>query len=175
MFADDNATHTFDEFARSWKPTCSRWQRACIGGWLDRPSVSSDSRRPFSLRRTSGASGCRQRPRHPPDALAALDRVVERIPWSPRNPTVRRALRRRARAEGREVEHLRREEMRAAVYLALGERGRPQVQRFGSRWLTDHRGHQRMFVPEDLPDPLFWRWFQDKARSIAEAYLCEQS
>lgn len=109
------------------------------------------------------------------DTVAALDRVVENISWAPRNPSVRRALRLRAISEGREVEQVKRQELRAAVFLALGERRRPQVHRFGSRWLIDDRGRQQTFVPEDLPDALFWRWFQDEVRKIAEASLRDQS
>lgn len=112
---------------------------------------------------------------HDSGVLVALDRVVDRIRWFPRNPEVRRALRTRAASEGRTVEQVKRQELRAAIYLALGERGNPQIHRFGSRWLTDKHGHQLPFVPERLPVSLFWRWFQDEVRKIAESSLDDDS
>src|SRR5213596_3111643 len=53
------------------------------------------------------------------DRLAALDRVIAGIAWSPRSRRVRRALEERALAEGSPVANVRQHELRAAVYLAL--------------------------------------------------------
>jgi hypothetical protein len=105
--------------------------------------------------------------------LAALDRTVERIAWQPRSPRIRRALAIRAAVDGKDAATVKRQELRAAVYLVLGERGRPQVHRFGSRWLTGANGRQRPFIPERLPIQLFWCWFQDEVRKTAEASLAE--
>src|SRR5437762_3015221 len=71
------------------------------------------------------------------DRLAALDRIVAGIAWLPRSPRVRRALEERAIGEGAHVADVRQQELRAAVYLALAERERPQAHRFGQSWLTD--------------------------------------
>lgn len=102
-------------------------------------------------------------------SLAALERVVRRISWIPRDPRVRRALAARAAADGRGREAARTAELRAAVYLVLAERGRPQAHRFGHRWPTDRDGRSIEIVPERLPSALFWRWFVDEVRKAAEA------
>jgi len=101
--------------------------------------------------------------------LAALERIVRRISWIPRDPRVRRALAARAAADGRGLEVARAAELRAAVYLVLAERGRPQAHRFGRLWPTGPDGRQIEIVPERLPPALFWRWFVDEVRKAAEA------
>jgi hypothetical protein len=105
--------------------------------------------------------------------LAALERIVQRIAWHPRSPRIRRALAARASAEGKDVAAVMLQELRAAVYLVLGELGRAQVHRFGKRWLTGADGRQRPFHPERLPPKLFWTWFTDEARKTAEAAMAE--
>jgi hypothetical protein len=103
-------------------------------------------------------------------ALAALERTVDRIPWRPRRPAVRRALAARAAAAGG-VDGVKRRELRAAVYLVLAERRRPQAHRFGRSWLTDGAGRVVPAVPEALAPALYWRWFGDEVRKAAEASL----
>lgn len=107
--------------------------------------------------------------------LAAVDRTVERIPWHPHRPRVRRSLALRAALDGRDAEAAKRQELRAAVFLVMGERSRPQVHRFGPSWLTDDHGRRQPVVPEHLPLQLFWRWFQDEVRKAAEASLTGQA
>jgi hypothetical protein len=107
----------------------------------------------------------------PTERLAALDRTVDRIVWLPRSPQVREALRWRAREDACDLAAVKQRELRAAVYLVLAERGRPQTHRFGARWLTDGRGRTLEAVPAELPDELFWRWFADEVRKAAEAAL----
>jgi hypothetical protein len=104
-------------------------------------------------------------------ALADVDRIVESIAWNPRNPLVRRAIEERARTDGCTVAEVRRRELRAALYLALAERGRAQTHRFGRRWLTDEAGRAAAAIPEQLPLELFERWLADEARKAAEASL----
>jgi hypothetical protein len=104
------------------------------------------------------------------DRLAALERTVDRIQWRPRNAAVRRELAASAGSPGGIVGAKRRE-LRAAVYLVLAERGRPQAHRFGRAWLTSHDGHPAAAVPEQLDDGLYWRWFCDEVRKAAEASL----
>lgn len=106
--------------------------------------------------------------------LAALDRIVARIPWQPRSPQLWRSLARQAALAGQDIETIKRQEMRAAVFLVMGERSRPQRHRFGRHWLTDSHGRQQAVAPERLPLPLFWRWFQDEARKAAEASVTGQ-
>jgi hypothetical protein len=65
------------------------------------------------------------------------------------------------------------QELRAAVYLVLGERGRAQVHRFGRRWVTGSDGRKCPFHPERLPAQLFWTWFTDEVRKTAEASVAE--
>jgi hypothetical protein len=103
-------------------------------------------------------------------ALADVDRIVDSIAWSPRNPLVRRAIEERAGADGCTVAEVRRRELRAALCLALAERGRPQAHRFGRRWLTD-AGGRAAAIPEHLPPELYERWLADEARKAAEASL----
>jgi hypothetical protein len=106
--------------------------------------------------------------------LPALDRTVGRIPWTPRRPTVRRALAERAAATGAGrggVDGVKRQELRAAVYLVLAERAKPQRHRFGRSWATGADGKQAALVPEQLAPPAFWRWFCDEVRKAAEASL----
>jgi hypothetical protein len=105
------------------------------------------------------------------ERLAALERTVDRVVWLPRSPRVRAALRWRARHDGCDLATAKRRELRAAVYLVLAERARPQVHRFGARWLTDQRGRAAEMLPLELPDELFWRWFGDEVRKAAEASL----
>ena len=104
--------------------------------------------------------------------LAALERTVDRIPWAPRRPSVRRALAARAADAGAgSAETVKRQELRAAVYLVLAERKRPQTHRFGRAWVTDVDGRTTPVTPERLPPSLFWRWFCDEVRKAAEASL----
>ena len=105
------------------------------------------------------------------ERLAALDRLVAGIAWAPRNPRVRRALVQRASSDRSGVADVKRQELRAAVYLALAERERPQPHRFGTSWLSDERGRALDVVPVRLPPELFRRWLADEARKAAEASL----
>jgi hypothetical protein len=105
------------------------------------------------------------------ERLAALDRVIAGIAWVPRNRHVRRALEERALGDGCPVADVKQQELRAGVYLALAERGRPQPHRFGRAWLTDERGRALEVVPARLPPDLFRRWLADEARKAAEASL----
>ncbi|MGH2355934.1 MAG: hypothetical protein ACRDI2_08980 [Chloroflexota bacterium] len=102
--------------------------------------------------------------------LAALERTVDRIQWRPRNPAVRRALAART-GPADDVMQVKRQELRAAVYLVLAERGRAQAHRFGRSWLTGQGGRRARVVPEQMDDALFWRWFCDEVRKAAEASL----
>ncbi len=104
------------------------------------------------------------------DRLAALERTVDRIAWRPRRPSVRRALAART-ADGSSAETVKRQELRAAVYLVLAERGRPQTHRFGRSWVIGADGRTAAVMPERLSPPLFWRWFCDEVRKAAEASL----
>jgi hypothetical protein len=106
--------------------------------------------------------------------LAALERTVDRIRWVPRDARVRHTLATLA-TRGAAMEVVKRQELRAAVYLVLAERRRPQAHRFGRAWLTGRDGRQVPAVPEDLPLPLFWRWFADEVRKAAEASLRGES
>jgi len=114
---------------------------------------------------------------HPDDdaRLAAVDRTVARISWHPHRPRVRRALALRAAVEERDVESVKRQELRAAVFLVMGEGSHPQIHRFGQRWPTDEHGRRQPVVPERLPLALFWQWFQDEARKAAEASATGQA
>jgi hypothetical protein len=69
------------------------------------------------------------------------------------------------------VEAAKRQELSAAVYVVLAERGRPQTHRFGRAWMTGADGQMEAFVPERLPPTLFWRWFCDEVRKAAAASL----
>jgi len=107
--------------------------------------------------------------------LAAVDRMVELIPWHPHSPRARRCLALRAALGGRDAETVKRQELRAAVFLVMDERSRPQVHRFGPHWLTDAHGRRQAVVPERLPLQFFWRWFQDEVRKAAEASVTGQA
>jgi hypothetical protein len=102
--------------------------------------------------------------------LAALERTVDRIQWYPRNPRVRRALAERVEPPGGGAQAKRRE-LRAAVYLVLAERGRPQAHRFGRSWLIGDDGRLARVAPDQLEATLFWSWFCDEVRKAAEASL----
>ena len=107
------------------------------------------------------------------DRLAALERTVDRIAWTPRRPSVRRALAART-SDAVSVETAKRQELRAAVYVVLAERQRPQTHRFGRSWVTGPGGRTISVTPAGLPPPLFWRWFCDEVRKAAEASLVGQ-
>ena len=107
----------------------------------------------------------------PAERLAALDRTVSRVPWYPRRPAVRHALASRVSAASPSVDDTMRHELRAAIYLVLAERARPQRHRFGRSWATGPDGRAAALLPERLPPPFFWRWFCDEVRKAAEASL----
>lgn len=128
------------------------------------PTTPSDTEAPLEDLQLLGLPGGDDAAR-----LAALERVIRRISWIPRDPRARRALAERAAADGRSLETTRAAELRAAVYLVLAERGRPQTHRFGRLWPTGPDSHQVEIVPERLPPTHFWRWFVDEVRKAAEA------
>jgi hypothetical protein len=105
--------------------------------------------------------------------LAALERTVDRIAWRPRDPMARRALAARA-ADGIDVDVVKRQELRAAVYLVLAERDRPQAHRFGRSWTTGDDGRLVEVVPAQLDENLHWGWFCDEVRKAADASLLGQ-
>jgi hypothetical protein len=143
------------------------WERGASGLWLPVwwPRELGRGAGPASARGQSALGGAS------PARLLDVERIVDTIAWSPRNPLVRRAIEERARADGCSVAEVRRRELQAALYLALAERGRPQTHRFGRSWLTDESGRAAETIPEQLPPELFERWLADEARKAAEASL----
>ena len=157
--------------------TRGAWVRAASGLWLPaflrRPSPrpSAASRRPTTNHDPLLADLHLLAARLGDDAgrLAALERVVAAITWHPPSPAVRRALQARALGDGCSTAEVKLRELRAAVYLVLAERTRPQPHRFGRAWLTDEAGRAATLIPEQLPPDLFRRWFADEVRKAAEA------
>lgn len=107
------------------------------------------------------------------EKLAALDRLVARIPWRAEGDvslalTFRSVLEKRSRAK------VAKDVLQTGLLLALGEQDRPQKHRFGRHWFIDDDGHTATFVPNDLPVDLFWRWLADEARTAAGRILLER-
>lgn len=73
------------------------------------------------------------------------------------------------------IDAVKQQELRAAVYLVLAERARPQAHRFGRSWVTGADGRVAEVTPERLPPPLYWRWFCDEVRKAAEASVLGES
>ncbi|MDP9365361.1 MAG: hypothetical protein M3Q10_14240 [Chloroflexota bacterium] len=111
---------------------------------------------------------------HPAAREAALQRLVERIPWLPRNWEVRANLGERARVDGVSVRTVMDQELRAAVVLVLGTTGRPQRHRFGRNWLKDDGGRTVEVAPDDLEWELFWAWFRAEVIEAAEAAVLDR-
>lgn len=110
----------------------------------------------------------------PEEPLAALERMVDRVPWAPRG-AARDALYARARDEEASPAEIKRRELRAAVVLVLGAAETPQYHRFGTRWLVGRDGRKDLVRPyHDLDLDLLWEWFCDEVPKAAEAALLER-
>ncbi len=110
----------------------------------------------------------------PEERLAALERMVDRVRWAPRSG-VKRALWARARHDEVSPAEIKRRELRAAVFLVLGDVEAPQYHRFGTRWLVGQDGRRHLVRPyHDLDLDLFWEWFFDEVVKAAEAALLER-
>ena len=104
--------------------------------------------------------------------VAALLRLVELIPWSPRGPA-RTWISRRAREEERSWPEIRSDVLLTALCLAVGERLDARRWRIDREYLRDDAGHLMMVSIEDVlrvRDPaLTWQWLV--ARTCREADL----
>lgn len=110
----------------------------------------------------------------PEERLAALERMVDRVPWAPRG-AAKRALWARSRHEEVSPVEIKRRELRAAVFLVLGDVEAPQYHRFGTRWLVGQDGRRHLVRPyHDLDLDLLWEWFFDEVVKAAEAALLER-
>jgi DNA-binding CsgD family transcriptional regulator len=111
----------------------------------------------------------------PVDREAALHRMADRIPWSPRrNPRVWPKLIARAKQDDVRVAAVAHSELCAGLLLALGDTDRPQTHRFGREWLKSEDGKRATVAPDDLTMDYFWDWLFDEAINRAEAALLDE-
>lgn len=128
----------------------------------------------FSRTRAADLDVLEQPDADPGLRLGALYRMSNRIPWVVRSPEVKRALSRRAAADGTTVTAVKGEELCSAILLVLGTTERPQFHRFGRQWLKDANGRRIAVAPDDLESERFWAWFRAEVIEAAESAVLER-